>query len=343
MTTALTLTVLGLVCATGSSGSVGEDDSSSALIVVALPANANQAIREALTRLGGEATSVGFDVRFVEAGSETVSAEQLEGLRQGLRPAAVVAFSGGKPGEGPGHSLDVLFLDRTTGSTFVERFVVEDEGAEDRAEVIVAVRAVDFIRARMLDALVRRARATAPREPPRAIARSQVVYAGLGLGVLGTWSGFVPSVAPRIEVGYTPAAWLRLGVSSFGFGSRPSAPSVAGEVDLDQRYLGANLTALSPSWHRLRAAVELGGGAYWMQVRGKPRSPGPSTRSHLWSAAMVSSVGASWAISRHLLFDLRAGALWLQREARVRGTEREALGTVGRPSWFATAIVGVAY
>jgi hypothetical protein len=37
-----------------------------ALVVVALPANANMAILEALNRLRGEATSVGFEVRFVE-------------------------------------------------------------------------------------------------------------------------------------------------------------------------------------------------------------------------------------------------------------------------------------
>lgn len=311
--------------------------------MVALPANANQAIREALGRLGGEATSVGFDVRFVDAGTEAVSPDRLEGLGQGLRPAALVAFSGAQSGERPEHSLDVLFLDRASGRTFVEHFVVEDAEAEDRAEVIVAVRAVDFIRARMLDALVRRAKASVPHEPQRPMPRHGVVYAGGGPSVLGTFNGFAPSVAPKIELGYEPVEWLRLAASGFGFGTRPSAQSVAGEVDLDQRYVGASATALSPSWHRLRAALELGGGAYWMQVRGMAKAPGTNSTERLWSAAMVSSVGASWDLSRHLRVDVRAGALWLQQDAKIRGTERETLGTVGRPSWFSSALVGVAY
>jgi hypothetical protein len=313
------------------------------LVVVALPANANHAIREALGRLGGEATSVGFDVRFVEAGTEAVSPERLEGLGQGLRPAAVVAFSGSQTAEPAGHSLDVLFLDRASGRTFVEHFVVEGEEAEDRAEVIVAVRAVDFIRARMLDALVRRAKASVPLEPQPPVPRHRLVYAGGGLMVLGSSSGFSPSVAPMIGLGYEPAEWLRLTASGFAFGSRPVGQSVAGEVDLDQRYVGASATALSPSWHRLRATLELGGGAYWLQVRGISKAAGANSMERLWSAAMVSSIGASWQLSRHLLLDVRGGALWLQREAEVRGTERETLGTVGRPSWFASALVGVAY
>jgi hypothetical protein len=313
------------------------------LVVVALPANANHAIREALSRLGGEATSVGFDVRFVDAGTEAASPDRLEGLGQGLHPAAVVAFAGSQSGERPEHSLDVLFLDRASGRTFVEHFVVDDAEAEDRAEVIVAVRAVDFIRARMLDALVRRAKASAPSEPPRPMPRHRLAYVGGGLVVLGTFAGFSPSVAPRIELGYEPAEWLRLAASGLAFGTRPSAHSVAGEVDLEQRYVGASSTALSPAWHRLRAAIEIGGGAYWMQVRGIAKAPGANSTERLWSAAMVSSIGASWALSPHLMLDVRSGALWLQREANVRGTERESLGTVGRPSWFASALVGVAY
>jgi hypothetical protein len=336
------LTVLGLVCA-ASPGVTADGDASAALVVVALPVNANQAIREALSRLGGEATSVGFDVRFLDAGTETVSPEQLESLSHGLQPAAVVAFSGSQAGERPGHSLDVLFLDRASGATFVEHFVVEDAEAEDRAEVIVAVRAVDFIRARMLDALVRRARASGPPEPPRPVPRYQLLYASIGLNLLGTSSGFSPSLAPKIELGYEPAAWLRLSASGFGFGTRPSAESVAGKVDLDHRYLGASMTVLSPSWHRLRGALELGGGAYWMQMRGMSRASAPNTTERLWSAAMVSSVGVSWALARHLLLDVRGGALWLQQEGKIHGTELEPLGTVGRPSWFASTLLGVAY
>jgi len=343
VTAALILTLIGLLSATPAGVAI-DGDSSAALVVVALPANANHAILEALNRLRGEATSVGFDVRLVDARTETVSPNHLEGLGEGLRPAAVVAFSGSQSGEHPGHSLDVLFLDRATGKTSIEHFSVEkDEEADDRAEVIVAVRAVDFIRARMLDALVGRAAAPRPAEAPRSIPGHPVAYAAVGLAVLGTFSGFLPSVMPKIEIAYQPVAWIRVGASGFGLGTRPSARSVAGEVDLDQRYVGGSVTGLSPAWRQLRLALEIGGGAYWMRVRGTAKSPNPSSTDRLWSGAMVSSLGLSSAVAGHLLLDVRGGMLWLQQEARIRGTETESLGNVGRPSWFGSALVGVAY
>lgn len=342
MTTAVALTVLGLLCTTPN-GVEADANASSALIVVALPTNANPAIREVLSRLGGEATSVGFDVRFVDAGADSVSPDQLEALGRGLSPAAVVTFSGAPSGEQPRHSLDVLFLDRSSGRTFVEHFVVEDDETDERAEVIVAVRAVDFIRARLLEALVRRPEPSPPREPARLLPRRPVLYVGAGLAALGTFSGFSPSLAPKIEVGYAPAGWLRLSASAFGFGTRPSARSVAGEVDLDQRYLGVSATAFGPSWRRLRPVFELGGGAYWLQVRGMPKTPGSNTTDRLWTSAMASSAGLSWSVSQHVLLDVRAGALWLRQKAEVQGTEHESLGTLGRPSWLSSALVGAVF
>jgi hypothetical protein len=345
VTAALTIALLGFLSAADPSGAA-VDGGSAALVVVALPANASRPILEALNRLRGEATSVGFDVRFVDAGTEMVSANQLEDLGHGLRPAAVVAFSGSQSTEQPRHSLDVLFLDRASGRTLVEHFSVdhEEEDAEDRAEVIVAVRAVDFIRARMLDTLV--SRATTPRavgESPKPVPRQPAFYAGAGGGVLGTFSGFSPSVAPAIDAAYHVTGWLRVGASAFGFGSRPSAHSSAGEVALDQRYLGAQVTALGPAWHSLRLAVELGGGAYQVSVHSTANLPGGSRTDDVSSAALRGSLGASWAIAPHLLLDLRGGTLWLKKQPKIRGTESEFLGSPGRPSWFASALLGVAY
>jgi hypothetical protein len=342
VTAALSIALVGLLSATPAS--VAVDGSASAAVVVALPANANHAILEALNRLRGEATSVGFEVRFALAGTETVSPSQLESLGQGLRPAAVVAFSGSQSGDRPGHSLDVLFLDRATGKTSIEHFSVDkDDETEDRAEVIVAVRAVDFIRARMLDALVSRAKAPRPAPAPQPSATRPAVYAAAGVAVLGTLSGFAPSVAPTIDVAYQPVEWFRVGVGGFGFGSRPGAHSAAGEVELDQRYAGASATGLSPAWHRLRLAFELGGGVYWMRMRGLAKTTDQSSTDRLVSAAMVSSLGASWAAARHLRIEVRGGFLWLQEQGKIRGTETESLGQLGRPSWFASALVGVAY
>ncbi len=314
-----------------------------ALVVVALPANANRAILEALNRLRGEAISVGFEVRFVDAGTETVTPNQLEDLGHGLRPAAVVAFSGSQASEQPKHSLDVLFLDRSTGQTSIERITVDPDDAKDRGEVIVAVRAVDFIRARMLDALVNRAAAPAPAPPPARAKPGARAYLAVGVSVLGTSTGFAPSVAPEIDGGYATLRWLRIGLSGFGFGTRPSMNSVAGEVALEQRYLGAAATVLGPAWHGLRGAAELGGGWHWLRLHGTPKPPYGASSDSSSSAALVACLGGSWAAASHFLVDLRGGALWLQQRPQINGTVNEGLGSLGRPSWFARAAVGLAY
>jgi hypothetical protein len=343
VTAALPIAILGFL--SGSEPAAANASSSPALVVVALPVNANPAILEALHRLRGEATSVGFDVHFVSAATETVTPNQLQELGRGLRPAAVVAFSGSQASGEPRHSLDVLFLDRASGKTTIEHIMVGvDEAAEDRGEVIVSVRAVDFIRARMLDALV--SRATAPRQPERSApaAGRASAYLAAGMSVMGAFTGFAPSVAPELDLGYAPQPWLRIGVAAFGFGTRPSADSIAGVVELDQRYLGAGVTALGPAWHGLRGAFELGGGWHWLKVDGTAkRSPYQATSSRSSSAALIGALGVTWSSGSHFLIDLRGGSLWLQNRPQINGLLTESLGSLGRPSWFARVSVGLAY
>ena len=109
---------------------------SPALVVVALPANANRAILEALNRLRGEAISVGFEVRFVDAATESMTLTQLDDLSRGLRSAAVVAFAGPEGSMKTAHSLDVWFLDRASGKTSVVHLTADGSAdAEDRGEV----------------------------------------------------------------------------------------------------------------------------------------------------------------------------------------------------------------
>jgi hypothetical protein len=341
----LELALLGLVQA-AIPGNAAPDSGAPALVVVALPENANQAILEALNRLRGEAISVGFEVRLVDAATEAASLAQAGSLWAGLRPAAVVAFARPDDSVQAPHSLDVTFLDRASGKTSVAHLTAGDVAdAQERADVIIAVRAVDFIRARMFDTLVGRRVAPAPSPPPREDTRVRPYHLAAGVSVLGTPSGFTPSLAARIAVGYRPAKWLRVGASALGLGSKPQRESRVGKVSLDQRFLGLDLTLLGREWHRWQPMVELGGGEYWVVVQGEPTSPNVGKTVTLASPGAAASVGLALHILPYLALELRGGTLWLQSQVQVRvqGTDDTYLGSLGRPIWLGSVGLGASF
>jgi len=323
-------------------------DSGPAVIVVAIPEGANSVMQEALNRLRGEALSVGFEVRFVHADTPNPPAAQLEALAPGLRAAAVVVFGGqadAATAESSGPQLDVWFLDRASGKTSVAHVRVSDEDL-DRADVVIAVRAVDFIRARMFDTLAYRLATAKPAPPPadeRPPTMQDRAFLAGGLAVVATSSGFAPSLLPCLEVGYQLRTWLRATASAFGLGTRPEMQTDEGTVRIDQRFIGLGLTFTRWHWRRFSPHADLGGGAYRVVAEGLVTPPGfEGHRVVAWSAGVRASLGVSASLSRHLFFDLTAGTLWLMPQPRLYSSGNFVAST-GLPSWTATALVGARF
>ena len=346
MISALALGLFGLFQAdvAGNAASVERGDSGApALVVVALPANANRAIVEALNRLRGEATSVGFEVRFVDAATESLSLAQLDSLSRGMGSAAVVAFADPEENAWTAHSLDVWFMDRASGRTSVAHLTADQYAdAADRGEVVLAVRAVDFIRARMFDTLAGRLVEPERTKPRAEIARVRRTYLAAGIGVLGGSSGFAPSVAPQIEVGYQLTDWVRIGASAFGLGTQPHVDGSNWRVSLDPRFVGASLILLGRAWHRLQPELEVGGGECWIRVRGDASLPKVGQTSTLSSPGAVVALGLAIEILPYLVLELRSGTLWLQSKARI-STDDTYLGSLGQPSWSGSARLGASF
>ena len=345
MTSPLALVLFGFLATASSGAAALPSGPHPALVLVALPADADPAILEALNRLRGEAMSVGFEVRLVDTGADPRLLDRLDGALAGLRPAAVVTVARPDPGQpGPG-ALDVTFLDRATGKISVAHFsTVEVADAQERGDVIIAVRAVDFIRARMFDTLASR-RAPPPPPPPPAppAPRLRRYHVAAGVAVFGTPTGFAPSVAPRLAVGFWLAEWLRLGIAAEGLGSEPERQSDAGRVRLDQGFIGADVTLMSRSWHRCRLLLDLGGGEYWLTARGDGTAPYVGRTITLSSPGATVSAGLAVRLLPYLSLELRGGTLWLQSEARVSATKEVYLGSVGRPLWFGSSSVAARF
>ena len=320
-----------------------------AVIAVAIPEGENSAMQEALNRLRGEALSVGFEVHFIHADTPNTPAAQLEKLAPGPRTAAVVVFADqpaavdAESGASGPRQLDVWFLDRSSGKTSVAHLRVADEEM-DRADVVIAVRAVDFIRARMFDTLAYRLATAKPPPspvppPPAPAARDRASLAG-GLVVLATSSGFAPSFLPYLELGYQARSWVRVTGSAFGFGTSPQLQAQEGAVSIDQRFLGLGLAFSRWQWRRFSPHADLGGGAYQVVAEGIVATSGfQGHRITAWSLGVRACVGVTASLSRHFFFDLTAGTLWLVPEPRLYSVGT-FIASTGLPSWTGTALVG---
>jgi hypothetical protein len=318
------------------------------VIAVAIPEGQNSAMQEALNRLRGEALSVGFEVRFIRVDTPPTPAVQLETLAPGPRTAAVVVFANtaaATPPDGPVHQLDVWFLDRSSGKTSVAHLHVSDEEM-DRADVVLAVRAVDFIRARMFDTLANRlATAAPPPSPappqPAPALRDRVFLAG-GLAVLGTFSGFSPSLLPYIEAGYQLRSWVRATVSASGLGTRPTLQAQEGTVRIDQSFIGLGLTFTRWHWWRFSPHAEVAAGPYRVVAEGIANSDFQGRRIAAWALGGRAALGVTASLSRHFFLDFTAGTLWLTPEPRLYSVSTLVAST-GRPSWMGSALVGARF
>ncbi len=311
-----------------------------AVVVVALPDNPTHAMREALNRLRGEAMAVGFEVRLVDATTEARSLTELDGVLAALRPAAVVAISRPADATSPADALDVWFLDRASGKASLAHLDAGDvRDTPERAEVVVAVRAVDFIRARMFDTLASRRVVVTARPPPAADVVRRYDLA-IGVALLGVGSGFAPALAPQIATAFRPTPWLRLGLTAFGLGSKPQQTTDVGTVNVDARFVGVWVGLLGPTWHRLRPAIEVGGGEHWLVARGDGKPPNVGLSRTLSSPALSAAAGLGIELAPYLTLELRGGTLWLQSQVEVCAPEGTCLGHVGGPLWWDSLLLG---
>ena len=307
------------------------------VVAVALPPNVTPAMKESLSRLKGEALSVGFEVRFIQTETPDAPLAHLEMLTQGMGPTAVVAFAAQANQEGAqGRQLDVWFLDRATGKTSVARLQTV-AGEEDRAEVILAVRAVDFIRARMFDSLTQRQNVPPPKPP--APAR---FYAALGVTVMHAFSGFPANVLPTLQAGYSPVPWARVEGEASMYGNQANYAGAEGVIRMEQRFFGLGATMTKASWRRFRPLASLAFGQYYAVVDGQPTKGFQGQHILFYCPAAKGAVGFSLPLPYHAVVTVKVGTLWLAKEPRFLSVASEA-GRVGRPTYTADLALGIAF
>jgi hypothetical protein len=312
---------------------------SSTEIAVLIPDAATPALREGLSRLRGEAESVGFSIRLLEATTEREPLGQMRQVAAELEPAAVVALV--EPPKGTAlAAIDVWLLDGTSGKQSVGHLLVENE-AGDRAEQVLAVRVVDFIRARMFDSLVRSSeKRKSPPVPPPDVAGKHFVAAGLT--ATGSFSGFAAAYLPELRIGYGVRPWLRVIAAAAGFGSKPVLENKSGSATVDEKWLLLGADVRTPTWWRLFGVADLGVSALFVSFQSKANVGNIAHARSDREPGLFGALGAGVVLVPHLQLLLSCGGSVLYREPQAMINNVD-VGRTGAPAWLASASLAASF
>jgi hypothetical protein len=316
-----------------------------AVIAVVAPPGTDPAVTEALSRFKGEAASVGFAVTVVPGSATTNPTAQMESAARAASAVATVAFvSGGDP-----HALDVWFTDRSTGKTVLGHVSVDEAG--DRSSAVLAVKAVDFLRARMFDFLVARPASltdapAAPTSPlPRAAATADVAVpsrplsgepfgpgrfgVSIGVGGLRSLQGLGTTIFPLLRGAYDLTSWSSLRITLGGLGTQSRLAAMGGDATATEEVAMAEWVLTSGN-ARVRPTLSVGAGVHDVRAFGSAVSPYAARAASRVSFAAALSAGVCVILSRRLAIEAEAGSFLLFPEPEVLIAGLDG-GRTGRP------------
>jgi hypothetical protein len=317
------------------------------VIAVIAPADADAAVTEAVSRFKGEASAVGFAV-VVLPGTASPTATQMEEAARAASAVATVSFAVGSDSR----ALDVWFTDRQTGKTVLGHIAAERETG-GRASGVLAVKAVDFLRARLIDFLATRPAppgpaAGAPPSAPAVLASPSPGRAeasghpaarfglAVGVGLLHSLQDLGTTIMPVLRAAYVLGGWSALRVTLGGLGTRTAArPVMGGAASVHQDLATLDwVVTLGQRWLRPRLAV--GAGILLVTGNGVAVSPYVGRGGASVSFATAASAGTCVALGGPWWLTAEAGAFWLLPEAQVTIAGLDG-GRTGRPGLSLTA------
>jgi hypothetical protein len=310
-------------------------------VILVRPANPKAITAEALVRMHGELVSAGFDVQITATTAGSDPRASLEQTASGNNVDAVVALLGdASPG-----SVEVWVIDRVTGKSVVRR--VPSQPESDRAAEILAIRAIELLRASLLEVAM-----AGGKEPPmvpkppsvevtrfvqsaldsRKTSRWAIEVGGSGVASLG---GVGPVLLPmiRLDLALGSHSLMRLALAGLGTRSLVEKPSGSAEVAEQFGLIEAGVR-LRPR-RRLQPFFSLGAGARHTTVEGRASSPYQGQSAAGW--AFVADAGAGIRVSLSSRFEtaLELHAQLAQPYPVIRFLSSQ-VATSGRPDLLLT-------
>ena len=343
-----------LVAAMTVAGGAYAADGASTVVVLA-PMAPDDAAVEATTRVEGELQAAGFHVAVVRAGSDADTEVETAGGE--LHPIAAFAIRVGRDERGT--FAEIHICDRLHQRTVVERSRLPPS-EHPRESAVLAVRAVELVRASLAELGLRPADTPPPAPPAPSAAPAQAlpevlpasaterrsvgvggpfragVGLGAGLGVVVAPGAIGPFWLPRLVASLgTGQAWA-IRIELQGLGPAVQVGAVAGTAAVDLRI---GTVGVAKTWWpdgRFVPFVSAGAGVQEVHVAGNANAPYRGLVSDTWSPLTEAGVGLAVPIVAGVSFVVEslASVAWPPAAIAIAGADE---GHVGGPSWLADA------
>jgi len=324
-----------------------DDGAPPARVVGSMVKECQREIEETVTRLSAELKTLGFTVVALQRNDGLVSPTPAD---LGIVPTPIGVFSVVRTDGTP--AIEVMLTDRNTSE--ILRFTLRaPRGEPGRAPALLAVRALELLRANALvldiEALTE---VLPPAPPPAAVVVAEPVREPIGKPAPPAWVStgprfvwFVgaaaamfygfhklgPALAPLVTAGVTG----KHGVGARLWGAGPSlGPELRGRVGsatVSETVVACGLHY--QLWPSERFALEftLGAGAHHLNVRGHAMAPLVAEHRQVWTALGTAGVGASFRLWPRIFLTLDLLALGSFPRAVVL-VDNQEVGSVSRPS-----------
>lgn len=292
-------------------GAPREVRASSGRVVLARPAAPDATIAEAVNRIRGELVAEGFEVVVVNAPAASDPASPPD-------PTAIATI-GLAVDEGT-QVAELRVVDRLTNKVVIRRSPIEEAAGGHRAEVL-AVRAVELLRASLLELLVaqRTPRAAAPevRQATAWVAKAlpaepdPVWSVEVGAAAVGDFGGVPPAFIATARARRRLFGALDVRATVAGLGTTPRVTKAAGNATVTEAF--GLIEGVGVFWARspVHPTLSLGAGALYVAVDGHAASAAPfrGRQDSLWSFAADAGVGVAVRLQRHFELTFEGHAL----------------------------------
>jgi hypothetical protein len=314
------------------------------VVAVVRPSDPGPMVTEVVTRVRGELVAAGFQVALVDHIAGADPGAEIRTVAQRLHPHAIFGiFEQADSG-----AADVWIADLLVGKTLVQRVEADARsGAPARdGSSVQAVRAVELLRASLLELVVERSHLPATAPPQRDVAeappctppcepaappRGGSFGFEAGAAVLHSFEGIGPSVSPILRASYQPMPRVALRLTVAGLGTRPSVGDAEGQARVTQEFGLIEVSPVLSTDGLVRPLVSVGVGTYHFEAQGAAAAPYEASTQELWAAVFDAGCGARLAAGRHFGVSLEAHVLFASSRPEVRIAEVE-VGGAGHPS-----------
>ena len=328
----------------------------SRVVVLARTDEADDVTGEALARVSGELIAAGFDVRAVRVSTSADPRITVETVGRELSPAAAFAIFPGAPTPEGRPSAEIWVSDRLTGRATVEHLTVDPRDGDRRAAVL-AVRAVELLKASVAELWVGDGAAPTPSPAPR-LAKAPIVPSttvtappsaaaphlktrdsGTALeaatAIVGHVGGFPVDVGPLLRLSVGVGRGLAVRLDAFGLDRGWTLSTADGSARVRMQLGTANVVMAFRQGHRLQGRVSAGLGAARLDASGTGNGSWIGQSAVTWTAMGGAGAGGAVYITGALavVAELDAQLFWHRPAVRVGNT---IPGQAGAPALFGT-------